>query len=97
MQLHHTLTRKDMKDSVTIQCVSLVVASTRPLPVFQTVPVDFSDEFPGIFSIRHIRANLYSVEVSVLSILNVSAALCRLAESQPEPAPSVHHQPSSAL
>lgn len=85
-----------MKEIVSIQCVSLLVASTKPLPVFDTAQADFSEEYPGIFSIRHVRADLYKVEVSMLSLLHISATLCRLASSQPEPAPSVHPLPSSS-
>ena len=85
-----------MKEIVSIQAVSLLVASTKPLPVFKTATVEFSEEFPGIFSIRHIRENLYDVEVSALSVLNVSQVLARLANSQPGPAPSIHQKPSAA-
>ena len=70
-----------MKEIVSIQAVSLLVASTKPLPVFKTATAEFSEEYPGIFSIRHIHANLYSVEVSALSILRASSVLERLANS----------------
>jgi hypothetical protein len=98
-----------MKETIKIQCISLLVASSKPLPVFKTGSVEFSEEFPGIFSIQHVRADLYKVEVSALSILNASAVLCRLADSQPnyvansgafaswdEQAPSINPQPSKS-
>lgn len=88
-----------MKNIISIQSISLVVACTRPLPVFQIAPVGFSDHFPGIFSISLIRENLYSVEVSAISILSISETLARLANSQPGAAPSVHPKelPSHAI
>ena len=79
-----------MKDIISIQAVSLLVTSSKPLPVFSTASAGFSEEFPGIFSIKHVRADLYKVEVSALSILRASSVLERLANSQPEVAPSVH-------
>lgn len=84
MRIFVTQTNKDMKN-VNIIGIRLQVKSDVPLPTFCLASAEFSEKFPGIFSIEFDKyTGLYELSVSSIRLLEVFHSINLLAEKAGE-------------